>query len=87
MARKTVSLHTVIDRLNTLIESADTEKEQKRLCTMAEDLLFLADQYRGYANLYWMKVGFQHWTDDGRPEDKTKYYGPEYQRFYYLPPQ
>lgn len=87
MARKTVSLRQVIERINGLIETAESDRERRRLMTMAEDFLHLTGQYRGFQYLDWENGGYDRWVADGKPEDNHPYIGNKTRVYYYLPPR
>lgn len=69
MAKK-ISVKRVLEIANIALENS--ENGSKELCHVIETILHETGNYKGF--------NYQKWINGGR----TKYFGPEYKRFYYM---
>lgn len=96
--RKTALVAEIVKYANKQLARQDefvTDKFKAGICVMVQEVLFQANQYQGYNNIYWLERGYKEWHEAGEPDfpEKDKYiYGEggkecpkygEYSRMYY----
>lgn len=79
-----IPVSDVKDLFNKQLANQDTSEEcRKVLCVMIESILMTTKTYDGFQYVDWENGGKYQWVNDGKPEDKAKYLGPEHKRRYY----
>ncbi|UCC18982.1 MAG: hypothetical protein JSV62_12860 [Promethearchaeota archaeon] len=85
MARKTVKVEYIKDKINHLL-TIDTipQDAKKQLCLFLDMVLLETDNYKGFQSLTWINGGYEQWVKDGEPDfpEKNKYLAPEWNRRY-----
>jgi hypothetical protein len=92
--KKTLRVDYIKGEINRRLALKTISVEQRKaLAGILEDLLFEANDYRGFNDVYWRdEGGYQAWVEAGRPDFPEKYkyiHGPDadgqdqYRRVYY----
>ena len=96
--KKTFEVKAFKDYVNAQLTRTDkfaTESFKSALCVALEEVLHKTNNYKGYNDLYWLEIGWDQWTRNGKTEvweEKnkfiygeagTKYDGCKYSRRYY----
>ena len=83
MKRKTVEIEKVKTMIQEEINNAETPELKRMFCLIMEKFLFSVNSYCGFYYPYWIEKGNFYWMANGKPEDKTPYIGPEWERHYF----
>jgi hypothetical protein len=82
--RKTIEVAKILGLVNAKLALATLSQDEKSvLCSLLEDVLMATENYHGFNFITWLEGGYERWVEAGKPEDRTPFLEPEYDRRYY----
>lgn len=82
--RKTIHVVDMLRRGNAMMERDIPVEAKRAIRSLVESILHDTGNYHGFNYIKWHgPEGWKKWHEDGEPEDKTPYLGPEDDIFFY----